>query len=125
MRYKKRDNAAKGEFYNWMTYNDFKPSSIRASGDGFVQDKKAIPPDHPDTVLIQYKDPKPSSEALGSEIKTSVLEHLKDLGITDKFIVAVDSSSAKILSTQDNVGKVKATVETFITPAQGATITII
>ena len=125
MRYKLRDNAAKGEFYNWTTYSELKPSSIRASGDCFVTDKKVTPPDHPDTVLIQYKESKPSSEALASEIKTSVLEHLKDLGITDMFIAAVDSSSAKILSSQGNVDKVKTIVETYITPSQGATITII
>ena len=125
MRYKLWDNAAKGEFYDWAVFGDFKPSSIRASGDGFVTDKKATPLDNPDTVLIQYKEPKPSSEALVSEIKTSVLEHLTALGITEQSIAAMDSSGAKIITTQDNVKKVKVIVETHITQAQGATITII
>merc|ERR1711884_192676 len=60
--YKLRDNAAKGEFYKWIWYDEFNPSSIRASGDGFVTNKIETPRDLPDIVLIQYKEPKASSE---------------------------------------------------------------
>ena len=125
MRYKKKDNAAKGEYYEWTVFDDFKPSSIRASGDGFVTNKKTTPLDNPDTVLIQYKEPKPSSDALVTEIKTLVLDHLKELGVTAQSIAAIDSRGAKITTSQDNVSRVKSVVETYITPAQGATITII
>ena len=90
-----------------------------------MTDKKATPLDNPDTVLIQYKEPKPSSDALVTEIKTLVLEHLTNLGITEQSIAAMDSRGAKITTSQDNVDKVKQVVETYITPAQGATITII
>ena len=75
MRYKLRDNAAKGKFYQWITYSEFKPSFIRASGNGLVTNKIETPHDLPDTVLIQYKEPKASSESLATDIKTSVLEH--------------------------------------------------
>ena len=125
MHYKLRDNAAQGKFYQWISYGEFKPKSIRASGDGFVTNKKTTPLDNPDTVLIQYKEPKPSSDALVTEIKTLVLDHLKELGITAQSIAAIDSRGAKITTTQDIVSRVKSVVETYITPAQGATITII
>ena len=100
-------------------------SSIRASGDGFVTNKMDTPLDLPDKVLIQYKEPKTSSESLASDIKTSVLEHLKDLGITEKSIAAMDPSSGKIKTSQDKAERVKAIVETYISSSQVATITII
>ena len=125
MRYKKRDNAATGTFYQWITYNKFKPSSIRAYGDGFVTNKIETPADLPGTVLIQYKEPKTSSESLATVIKTAVLEPLKELGITGDSIVAMDRESAMIKTTQEKAARVKAIVDTHITHAQGATITII
>ena len=125
MRYKLRDNAAKGEFYKWISYDEFKPSSIGASGDGFVTNKIDTPVDSLDTVLIQYKEPKASSESLASELKTAVLEHLKEIAITEKSISSVDHSSAMIKTDEKNADKVKLIAETYISKSQGATITII
>ena len=125
MRYKHRDNAAKGMFYQWTTYNEFKLCSIRATGNGFVTKKIDTPLDLPDTVLVQYKEAKSFSETLVNRIKEAVLAHLENIGITTDSIVAMGSYSAIIKTTQDKASKVKAIVDVHITAAQGATITII
>ena len=90
-----------------------------------MTNKIETPADLPDTVLIQYKEPKTSSESLATVIKTAVLEPLKDLGITGDSIVAMDRESAMIKTTQEKAARVKAIVDTHITHAQGATITVI
>ena len=125
MRYKLRDNPALGKYYNWITFDEFRPSSIRATGDGFVTKKESTPVDCPDTVLIQYKEAKPSNEALAAEIKAAVAEILKDLSIPEDSVVAVSPDSAMIKTTEDKAAKAKAMIEVHITSAQGATITII
>ncbi len=75
--------------------------------------------------MIQYKEARTSSEALATEIIAAVLEHLKDLGITDDSIIAMDPDSAIIKTTEEKAARVKAIVDVHITLAQGATITII
>ncbi len=125
MQYKLRDNAAQGKFYDWITFDEFKLSSIRAAGDDFVTKKVSTSIDLPDTILIQYKEAKISNEALATEIKAAVAEHLKELGITEDSVVAVSSDSAMIKTTEKNAAKAKAMIEVHITTAQGATITII
>ncbi len=125
MRYKLRDNPALGKYYNWITYDEFRPSSIRATGDGFVTKKESTPVDCPDTILIQYKEARPSNEALATEFKTSIAEILKNLSIPEDSIVAVSHDSAMIRTTEGKAAKAKAMIEVHITLAQGATITII
>ena len=61
------------------------------------------PHDLPNTILIQYKEARTSSETLANEIKAAVLEHL----------------------TEEKAARVKVIVDVHITSAQGATITII
>ena len=53
MRYKLRDNTAKGKFYQWKLFGKFKATSIRATGNGFVTNKIDTPTDLLDTILIQ------------------------------------------------------------------------
>lgn len=125
MRYKLRDNAAKGKFYEYKLYGEFKPTSIRATGNGFVTNKINTPTDLSDTILIQYKVAKTSSDSLVNEIKDAVLEHLDTLGITADSIVTIGSDRAKIKATKDNVSKVKAIVDVHITAAHGVIIAII
>ena len=83
------------------------------------------PLDLPDTILIQYKEARTSSETLANEIKEAVLVHLTEIGITAESIVAMDSDSAMIKTTEDKAPRVKAIIDMHITTAHGATITII
>ena len=125
MRYKLRDNPALGKYYNWITFDEFRPSSIRATGDGFVTKKESTPVDCPDTILIQYKDARPSNESLATEIKTAIADTLKNLSIPEDSIVAVGPDCAMIKTTVDQATKAKAMIGVHINSAHGATITII
>merc|ERR1712082_43102 len=106
MRYKLRDNAVLGKYYDWITFDELKPSSIRATGDGFVTKKESTPINLPDTVLNQYKEAKSSNEALATEIKAAVAEHLKELGISEDSVVTVSPDSA--MTTENKAAKAKA-----------------
>ncbi len=75
--------------------------------------------------MIEYKEPKPSIEALGSEIQTMLLEHYVELGITESCIKAVSKKSVVIRTTVERVNRVKAIVDGKMPANQSATTNII
>ena len=120
--YKKKDNGANNEYYNWFEEDRFTPTSIRVKGNGLETNRIATPADVLDSVLIELKTAKASIEELEACIKT-LLDGQLD-GITIELNVQ-NTSTALIKSSSEHIGAVNKLCDNSILVSQGATIVII
>jgi predicted transcriptional regulator len=120
--YKKKDNGANNEYYNWYEEERFTPTSIRVKGNGLETNRIETPADVLDSVMIELKTAKVSVADLEACIKT-LLDGQLD-GITIELNVQ-NTRTALIKASSEHVGTVKKLCDDSILVTQGATIMII
>ena len=121
-RYKKKDNGATNEYYNWIDEDRFTPTSVRVQGNGLETNRMDTPADAYDSVLIELKTPKVSIADLEADIKLLLNGQLDDKKVE---LNVPNPHTALIKTSTDHVGIVKKLCDDSILPSQEATILII